>query len=67
MNEKEIAFNRIVKVPASQGEWIPIPFANLRNGQLFMLYESDGEPLGKFKATSEPYVNQDGVWTIKHE
>jgi hypothetical protein len=56
---------RLVKVQLNHGEWIPTPFCEIPKGLFFMLSEEDGEPVGTFLALSDPWLNEDGVWTIE--
>lgn len=54
-------------------EWYRIPFDHVKSGDVFRLIESTGEFVvdenGKteFIATSDPYQNEEGIWTVKCE
>lgn len=39
-------------------------FEEVREGDKFKLLASSGELLGIFIANKDPYLNEDGVWTI---
>ena len=39
------------------GEWEEAEFRELEEGDLFELYESDGEHVGTFRALADPYTN----------
>lgn len=46
-------------------EWHRIPFLEIKHGEPFILCESDGTPVGFFVATSEPYLNDQGIGEVK--
>lgn len=56
---------RAVMVVASQGEYVPIDFKDLKVGNVFMLYEPDGIGVGRFTALSDSYINDSGIWEIE--
>ncbi|HLO11191.1 MAG TPA: hypothetical protein VK190_02920 [Pseudoneobacillus sp.] len=64
--------NRTTKI-FYNGEWTVIPFDHLKKGDTFKLIEANGEVVmdsnekTEFIATSEPYINDDGVWTVQCE
>lgn len=42
----------------------PIPFDQIKQGQLFYLHEPDGAMVGKYIADSNPYINLNREWQI---
>jgi len=58
---------RIVRRVASQGEYVPISFSELKKGDVFFLDEPDGTCLGRFLAVSDAYLNENNVWTVNTE
>lgn len=56
-----------------RGIWEEIHFEHLHKGELFKLYESNGEEVRDqngntiFLTVSEPYLNEQGVWRIDYE
>lgn len=52
------------------GKWVDIKFEDLKNDDIFKLFESTNEPvLGLkeftvFYATSDAYINKDNIWCI---
>jgi hypothetical protein len=47
---------RLVKI-LTEGEWIEEDFPALKKGDIFKLYEDNGEYVGKYKALSDAYIN----------
>ncbi|WP_333595057.1 hypothetical protein [Anaerospora hongkongensis] len=41
-----------------------VSFENIRQGQIFYLYEPDGDYVGKYMADSNAYLNCHGVWQV---
>jgi hypothetical protein len=58
---------RIVKRLVQQGEYIEIAFADLKVGDVYMLYEPDGTDLGLFTAASDAYLNDNEIWEIQNK
>jgi len=50
-----------------KGNWIRCELSDLKKGNVFRMFESDGTPVAggkQFTALSDPYVDN-GIWTIK--
>jgi hypothetical protein len=54
--------------------WSPIEFEELKKGDIWRMFESDGTPVvghdkksTVFKANGNPYINEINVWTIESE
>lgn len=79
MTNTKLYKSRIVKRKTEDEEWEIIPFKELRDGDVFMLYEPDGEgPIVnnagevELKCTSDAYQGPHGpdkmmVWTVEIE
>lgn len=63
--------SRTVERRRGQDNWEPVLFMELTRGDIFRMYEQDGEPVIDQKghkewiAASKPYINKDGIPTIK--
>ena len=63
--------SRTVERRRGHDNWEPVEFMELTSGDIFRMYEQDGEPVIDQKghkewiATSKPYINKDGIPTIK--
>ncbi|MNJ01616.1 hypothetical protein D3C73_1613020 [compost metagenome] len=61
---------RMTEIKQEDGTFKRIDFTDLKEGDVFRLFESTGEPvttaLGheEFTATSDPFLNEESVWTI---
>lgn len=60
---------RSVKI-LKEARWVDVEFSEVNEGDLFKMYEPDGElveSLGttEFKALSKAYIGENGVLTIK--
>ena len=56
------------------GEWIEVDFEDLKKGDLFKMFNPDNGALyesddngSEFVAASDPYINDDGIFTINIE
>jgi len=56
------------------GNWVNIEFSQLKAGDRFKIFESDGEEIKdfatgntEFVAESDAFLNKDDVWTIDIE
>lgn len=51
--------------------WHDIEFKELKNGDIFRMFESTGGPVldkngnWEFVANCDAYLNEDGIWTIE--
>jgi len=54
------------KVYVQRGNgWQQIDFMNIAIGEVFILCESDGTPVGHYVAISTPYLNVNNIETVK--
>lgn len=63
--------SRTVERRCRDGSWEPVEFMELTIGDVFRIYEQDGEPVVDQKgrkewvAAGKPYINKYGIPTIK--
>lgn len=53
-------------------QWIPCNFTVIRKGYKFRLYDKNGylvkdDGRSEFVAKSDPYLNEDNIWTVDVE
>lgn len=63
--------SRTVERRCGDDNWEPVEFMELTVGDIFRIYEQDGEPVMNQKghkewiAAGKPYIDKDGIPTIK--